>query len=74
MLAGVVLAIALSFAQSPAKAEWLCGVNKCVWVTYDVDEPDFDLAVGTADSSELLLEAGPARPLEVRLLDRTAPS
>jgi len=46
MLAGVVLAIVLSFAQSPAKAEWLCGVNKCVWVTYDVDEPDFTLQWG----------------------------
>jgi hypothetical protein len=26
---------------APAKADWLCGPDRCVWVTYDVDEPDF---------------------------------
>jgi len=28
------------------KAEWLCGPDQCVWVTYDVDEPAFALAWG----------------------------
>jgi len=41
VLAGSVLATALLFSDQPAKAEWLCGVDRCVWVNYDVDEPAF---------------------------------
>jgi hypothetical protein len=46
ILAGSVLAAALLFTGQPAKAEWLCGPDQCVWVTYDVDEPVFALAWG----------------------------
>ena len=46
ILAGSVLAAALLFTGQPAKAEWLCGPDQCVWVTYDVDEPPFALAWG----------------------------
>jgi hypothetical protein len=46
ILAGSVLAAALLFTGQPAKAEWLCGPDRCVWVTYDVDEPAFALAWG----------------------------
>lgn len=46
MLASALLAIALLFVPQPAKAEWLCGVDRCVWVTYDVDEPAFTLNWG----------------------------
>ena len=46
ILAGSVLAAALLFTGQPAKAEWLCGPDQCVWVTYDVDEPAFALAWG----------------------------
>jgi hypothetical protein len=41
ILAGSALATALLFAGQPAKADWLCGPNRCVWVAYDVVEPDF---------------------------------
>jgi hypothetical protein len=34
------------FTSQPVKAEWLCGPDQCVWVTYDVDEPAFALAWG----------------------------
>ena len=33
-------------AGQKAKAEWLCGENRCVWVAYDVDEPAYALAWG----------------------------
>ena len=46
ILAGSVLAAALLFTGQPAKAEWLCGPDQCVWVTYDVDDPVFALAWG----------------------------
>jgi hypothetical protein len=46
IFAGSVLAAALLFTGQPAKAEWLCGPDRCVWVTYDVDEPAFALAWG----------------------------
>jgi hypothetical protein len=41
ILAGGVLAAVLLFAGQQAKAEWLCGENRCVWVSYDVDEPAY---------------------------------
>ena len=41
ILAGSLVAAALLVAGAPAKADWLCGPDRCVWVTYDVDEPDF---------------------------------
>ncbi len=43
---GLVFAAALLFAGHPAKAEWLCGADQCVWVTYDVDEPVYALSWG----------------------------
>ena len=46
ILAGSALAAALLFMSQPASAEWLCSENRCVWVTYDVDEPAFALAWG----------------------------
>jgi hypothetical protein len=46
ILAGSALAAALLFLGSPAKAEWLCGEERCVWVNWDVDEPDFAEAWG----------------------------
>ena len=46
ILAGSVLAAALLFAGQPAKAEWLCGADRCVWVTYDVAEPAYATAWG----------------------------
>ena len=46
ILVGSVLAATLLFASQPVKAEWLCGVDQCVWVTYDVDEPAYALAWG----------------------------
>lgn len=39
-----VLAIVLLFAGQQAKAEWLCGSDRCVWVSYDVDEPAYAIA------------------------------
>ena len=46
MFAGLVLVTALLVAHQPAKAEWLCGADLCVWVTYDVDEPAYALTWG----------------------------
>jgi hypothetical protein len=46
MFAGLVLVTALLVADRPAKAEWLCGADLCVWVTYDVDEPAYALTWG----------------------------
>jgi len=46
IFAGSVLAALLLFTSQPVKAEWLCGPDRCVWVTYDVDEPVFALAWG----------------------------
>ncbi len=46
VLAGTVVAAAVLFVGQPAKAEWLCGEDRCVWVTWDVDEPAFALAWG----------------------------
>jgi hypothetical protein len=36
VLAASSLAAALLFAGEPAKADWLCGADQCVWVTYNV--------------------------------------
>lgn len=41
ILAGALVVAALLFAVDQAKADWLCGPDRCVWVTYHVDEPDF---------------------------------
>ena len=46
LLGGAVVAAVLLFAGQQAKAEWLCGENRCVWVAYDVDEPAYALAWG----------------------------
>jgi hypothetical protein len=46
ILAGSFLAGVLLFAGQPAKAEWLCGADRCVWVTYDVVEPAYAVAWG----------------------------
>ena len=46
MFAGLVLFAALLVANQLAKAEWLCGADLCVWVTYDVDEPAYALTWG----------------------------
>ncbi len=46
IFASLLLATALILAHQPAKAEWLCGVDRCVWVSYDVDEPAFALLWG----------------------------
>lgn len=42
ILAGSVLAAALFFAGQPAKADWLCGPQQCVWINYHVAAvPDY---------------------------------
>jgi hypothetical protein len=41
VMGSALAAVLLLSGQQPAKAEWLCSPNKCVWVNYDVDEPDF---------------------------------
>ena len=64
IFASLLLAFALVLANQPAKAEWLCGVDRCVWVSYDVDEPAYALAWGPAGLPELLLAAGRVWPLE----------
>jgi hypothetical protein len=47
ILAGsLLMAAALLFTGQPAKAEWLCSANQCVWVNYDVSEPDYAVAWG----------------------------
>jgi hypothetical protein len=46
ILAGAALAIVVLFASQPAKAEWLCSADRCVWVTYDVLEPSYAVAWG----------------------------
>jgi hypothetical protein len=46
VLAALAVATALLFTGQSAKAEWLCSPNRCVWVTYDVDEPAFAVAWG----------------------------
>ena len=46
LLAGSALAAVLLFIGTPAKAEWLCGEERCVWVSWDVDEPAFAEAWG----------------------------
>ena len=46
ILTTLILTIALLFAGQSAKAEWLCGTDQCVWVTYDVDEPVYALSWG----------------------------
>jgi hypothetical protein len=66
LLGGGVVAAVLLFAGQQAKAEWLCGENRCVWVSYDVDEPAC-AGLGTAGQAELLLEAGRLRPVEAGL-------
>ena len=38
IVGSLVVASALLFAV-PAKADWLCGPDRCVWVEYDVVEP-----------------------------------
>ena len=64
IFASLFLAFALVLANQPAKAEWLCGVDRCVWVSYDVNEPAYALAWGLAGLPELLLAARRIRPLE----------
>ena len=44
ILAGSALAAALLFSGQPVKADWLCGVDQCVWVNRDVVEPDYAAA------------------------------
>lgn len=66
LLTGAVVAAVLLFAGQQAKAEWLCGENRCVWVSYDVDEPAYALAWGPRQA-QLLLEAGRLRPVEADL-------
>ena len=44
ILAGVIVASAFLFAGQPAKADWLCGADQCVWVTYSVVEPAYAVA------------------------------
>jgi hypothetical protein len=41
ILAGSVLAIALLVVSHPAKANWLCGPEQCVWVHHHVVVPAF---------------------------------
>ncbi len=41
ILAGLVAASGFLFAGQPAKADWLCGADQCVWVTYSVVEPAY---------------------------------
>jgi len=36
IFAGMLGAAALVFVGQPAKADWLCGPDQCVWVTYNV--------------------------------------
>jgi hypothetical protein len=36
IVAGSFVAAALLFVGQPAKADWLCGPDQCVWVTYNV--------------------------------------
>jgi hypothetical protein len=36
ILAASSLAAALLLVGQPAKADWLCGADQCVWVTYNV--------------------------------------
>ena len=43
IMTGSVLASALLLA-APAKADWLCGPDRCVWVEYDVVEPLYALS------------------------------
>jgi hypothetical protein len=43
IMTGSVLASALLLA-APAKADWLCGPDTCVWVEYDVVEPLYALS------------------------------
>jgi hypothetical protein len=38
IVASSVLAAVLLLSV-PAKADWLCGPDRCVWVNYDVVEP-----------------------------------
>lgn len=44
ILAGVIVASAFLFAGQPAKADWFCGADQCVWVTYSVVEPAYAVA------------------------------
>ena len=46
IFAGCVVVAALLATHQPAKAEWLCGADTCVWVTYDVVEPAYALSWG----------------------------
>ena len=44
---GAFALVMLMFAAAPqAKAEWLCNDDRCVWVSWDVDEPAYALAWG----------------------------
>lgn len=46
IFAGSVFAAVVLLVSQPAKAEWLCTEDQCVWVNYDVDEPAFAAAWG----------------------------
>ena len=43
MVASSVLVTAFLLSAAPAKADWLCGADRCVWVEYDVVEPVYAL-------------------------------
>jgi hypothetical protein len=43
IVASSALAAAFLFSAAPAKADWLCGPDQCVWVEYDVVEPVYAL-------------------------------
>ena len=36
ILAGLFVAAAVLVVGQPVKADWLCGPDQCVWVTYNV--------------------------------------
>ena len=58
ILAGSLVVGALLVTGAPAKADWLCGPDRCVWVTYDVDEPLFAEAWGPPISPSCFWKQG----------------
>ena len=64
VVASSVLAAAFLLSAAPAKADWLCGPDQCVWVEYDVVEPALCSNLGTAGQTELFLEARYFRSME----------
>ena len=68
ILAASSLAAALLLVGQPAKADWLCGADQCVWVTYNVvNVPAYAVTWAPPDQPQLLLEARYLRPLEIYL-------